>query len=306
MKHLPNELLYLLKVYNYIMYEIGLDRARSHADEIRAYIAKADFLDGYPTVKEYLSEDKSIDDIITYIQRNEKTYSLLGDWKNGEITALLSSKGIEGTIGIVGGFSVKKEGDNAYFLLPGSPCYSNKIVLLNADLNDDANIEKILWLEFYKTREGMCLEIFDDNCDTVKISFSDFEIEKVFHSVANLSECSKAPYDLAVKMAAAIFEKHEYDSTLLNEDENRLFPIVSFFAEIKREGLHGAYPEMNNLFSEYKIDKGQKILSKTALLTDEKKLASLSRKMARLLKSKKCAPLIDRINNDIIASQNNI
>ena len=72
MKHLPNELLYLLKVYNYIMYEIGLDRARSRADEIRAYIAKADFLDAYPTVKEYLSEDKSIDDIITYIQRNCK------------------------------------------------------------------------------------------------------------------------------------------------------------------------------------------------------------------------------------------
>ena len=39
MKHLPNELLYLLKVYNYITYEIGLDSARSRADEIREYIS---------------------------------------------------------------------------------------------------------------------------------------------------------------------------------------------------------------------------------------------------------------------------
>ena len=65
MKHLPTELLYLLKVYNYIKFDIGLDHARSRADDIRAFIAKADYLKDYPTILEYLSEDKSMEDIIT-------------------------------------------------------------------------------------------------------------------------------------------------------------------------------------------------------------------------------------------------
>lgn len=303
MKHLPSELLYLLKIYNFIMYDVGLEFARSHSEEIRDYISKADFLDAYPTVREYLSEDKSIDDIITYIQRNEKTYSLLGEWKDGEIEALFKSKGLEGAFGFSGAFSVKKEGDNAFFLLPNNPYSSNKILLLNADLAADVNIEKILWLEFYKTRDGMCLEIFDDCCKTLKVSFPDFEIKKVFHSAAILSEGAKNTYDSLSKMASAVFEKYEYDNTLLNDREKKLLPVIYFLESVKRGSLSGEHPEIDALFLEYGIAGGQKILSKAMQIGNDKKAAALAKKMARLLRSKKCIPLMDKLNKDMIASQ---
>ena len=145
MKHLPNELLYLLKVYNYVTQDIGLDCARSHSEDIREYIRNAEFLNEYPTVREYLSEEKSIDDILTYIQRNEKTYSLLGEWKDGEIESLFKSKGIVGSAKDLNcGISVKTEGEDAYFTLPGGECREQRIILKDCTLNEDVFIDNIL------------------------------------------------------------------------------------------------------------------------------------------------------------------
>lgn len=307
MKHLPNELLYLLKVYNYIRHDIGLDRARSRAEDIREYIRNADYLDAYPTVKEYISEDKSIDDIITYIQRNERTYSLLGEWAQRETETILSKKGLDGSsLSYLGGLLVKKEDDDAYFLLPSKPCIENKIVLLGADLSEDIFCEKVLWLELYRTQDGMCLEAFDDNCNTSKISFSDFKVEKMFFSAAPLSEGCRTVYDSCVRMASVILEKHGYDPTLLCDEEKQLMPVIKFLTDASKESLHGEYAYQDLLFCEYGIEKGRSLLSAVAMCDSDKKRAALSRKTTRLLKSKKCAPLIERIASELKESQKDI
>lgn len=308
MKHLPNELLYLLKVYNYITKEITLENARSRSEEIREYIANADYLGAFPTVKEYLSEEKSMEDIITYIQRNERTYSLLGDWANREASTLFSEKGIsfDGAVGIIGSLSVKKEDNNAFFLLPSMPCIYNKIVLLNADISEDVLVENILWLEFYRTRECMCLEVFDDNCRTVKISFSDFEVKKVFSSAEVLSKDCKSAYEACVHMCCAINEKLDYDPSLLNEKEKGLIPVITFLSAVSNLKLCGEYREMDTLFTGYGISKAKKLLSAVARCNSDKKSVALSKRMARLLKSKTCAPLLEKISNDIILSQKGI
>ena len=53
------------------------------------------------------------------------------------------------------------------------------------------------------------------------------------------------------------------------------------------------------------MEKAVKLLGKIAV-SDEKKKKSLSKKMESILKSKKSAPFIEKINAEIIASQENI
>ncbi len=306
MKHLPTELLYLLKVYNYVKDEIGLDRARSHADDIRAFIANADYLKDYPTILEYLSEDKSMEDIITYINRNERTYNLLGEWRDREMEALFREKGISSAaIGFIGGISVYNEEGNAYFLLPDSLCSKNKIVLLGADIMEDIHTDKVLWLEFYRTREGMALEVFDDSCKTFKVTFSDFECKKVFYSVEPLSVGNKTAYQSTLKMSAALCEKARSSFEQLNDKEKKVMFIALFFDALPRYELFGNYPEMSALLGQNGIEKAVKLLEKLAA-GDEKKKKSLSKKMESILKSKKSLSFIEKINAEIIASQENI
>ncbi len=305
MKHLPTELLYLLKVYNYIKDEIGLDRARSHADDIRAFIANADYLRDYPTILEYLSEDKSMEDIITYINRNERTYNLLGEWRDREMDALLSAKGITGTIGFIGGISVYKEEGNAYFLLPDKLYSTNKIVLLGANIEEDIHTEGILWLEFYRTKEGMALEVFDNNCKTYKVTFSDFECQKEYYSVEPLSKGNKTAYQSTLKMSVALCEKARTGFEQLNDREKKVMFIALFFDALSRYELFGNYPEMSALLGQNGIEKAVKLLEKIAA-GDDKKKKSLSKKMESILKSKKSLSFIKKINAEIIASQENI
>lgn len=304
MKHLPNELLYLLKVYNYVVYDIGLDRARSRAEDIRNYIANADFLHGHPTVLEYLSEEKSIEDIITYIQRNEKTYSLLGEWAARETEALFKEKNIEpSTLGITGGFSIKRDNCNAYFILPYKEGIDRRIVLLDADLTDDIYIEKVLWLEFYRKRDGMCFELFDDNCRTTKICFSDFEWQKVFLSAEILSKNCKSDFESAVKMSSFILEKYEYGKTLLNKKEAELLPVTKILA--RPENIHGSgsYEFLDACFKEHSISKGERIIASIKNSDSEKKIINASKKLMRLLRSNKCIPLMQDICKQITDSQ---
>ena len=240
MKHLPNELLYLLKVYNFITRDIGLDKARSRSEEIREYIKNASFLDAYPTVKEYLSEDKSIDDILTYIQRNEKTYSLLGEWKDGEISALLKSKGIEEPFDFTGSFDlgIDKEG-NAYFTLPYKPCINHKIVLVDSDCTEAVHVDEVLWLELYRTKESFGIEIFDNDCNTVKLSFSHFEAEKEFLYDSALIEGYRSSFEALSKLSSFIWEKHQYDASILNDGERALIFVAEFFASLDGDGYSG-------------------------------------------------------------------
>jgi len=302
MKHLPTELLYLLKVYNYIKDEIGIDRARSHADMIRRFIAEADYLKSFPGIMEYLSEEKSMEDIITYIQRNEKTYSLLGQWKDREIEALFAEKGIEGFFGMIGGFSVERcEDGSAYFVLPLKECMIQKIVLENADITDSISIEKVLWLELYRSRDGLFLEMFDNDCNTTKIGFSDFHREIVFLSAAPLSQNARSPLDGAVRMAQHIYDKFCCNASLLNEKERKLLPLIRFLSELSSGTLSGGdHPDALALFSEYGIEKGQRLLSR---LEDDKSSAKASKKLLRLLRSKKCLPLTTHLCEEIISSQ---
>jgi len=304
MKHLPNELLYLLKVYNYVVHDIGLDRARSHADEIREYIAKADYLDPYPTVREYLSEDKSMEDIITYISRNERTYDLLGQWRDREMEHLLSEKGLSESFGFIGGMSVFREGKNAYFILPCNAYSTNKIVLLDADISEDIHTEKILWLELYRTKEGMSLEVFDDNCKTYKVSFSDFECRKIYYSVEPLSAGNKTPYITAVRMSSALCEKAT-ESSFLNDGERRIMFLALFFDALSRHSLTGKYDEVAAVLSQNGMEKAVKILSKIADC-DEKNKKALSKKMESILRSKKSVPFIEKVICEIKASQEGI
>lgn len=304
MKHLPTELLYLLKVYNYIKFDIGLDHARSRADDIRAFIAKADYLKDYPTILEYLSEDKSMEDIITYITRNERTYNLLGEWRDREMDALLSAKGISGTIGFIGGMSVIKEGENAYFLLPDKLYSKNKIVLIGANIEEDINTDKILWLEFYRTKEGMALEVFDDNCKTYKVTFSDFECRKEYYSVEPLSVGNKTPYISAVRMSSALCEKAS-DSSVLNDAERRIMFLALFFDALSQYSLTGKYDEVAAVLFQNGMEKAVKLLLKIAD-SDEKKKKALSKKLESILKSKKSVPFIEKVICEIIASQKDI
>lgn len=303
MKHLPNELLYLLKVYNFIKFDIGVDRARSHADEIRNFIANADYLSAYPTVKEYLSEDKSMEDIITYITRNERTYDLLGQWRDREMEHILSGKGLS-TFGFIGGLDVMKEGKYAYFLLPCNEYSKNKIVLLDADISEDIHTKNILWLELYKTKEGMALEVFDDDCKTCKVTFSDFECRKLYYSVAPLSVGNKTAYQSAVKMSSALCEKAS-DSDLLNDEERKIMFLALFFDALSRHGLNGKYEEISALLSANGMDKAVKLLEKISSC-DDKKRKALSKRIESLLKSKKYAPFMEKIAEEIKNSQKNI
>lgn len=305
MKHLPTELLYLLKVYNYIKFDIGLDHARSRADDIRAFIAKADYLKDYPTILEYLSEDKSMEDIITYITRNERTYSLLGEWRDREMEHLLSEKGLSGSFGFIGGMSVKKEGENGYFLLPDKLYSKNKIVLIGANIEEDIHTDKILWLEFYRTKEGMALEVFDDSCKTYKVTFSDFECRKKYYSVEPLSVGNKTAYQSAIKMSAALCEKARASFEQLNDREKGVMFIALFFDALSRYELFGNYPEISALLRENGMEKAVKLLEKIAV-SEEKKKKSLSKKMESILKSKKSLSFIEKINAEIIESQKNI
>lgn len=306
MKHLPNELLYLLKVYNYIMFEIGIDSARSHSDEIRDYIAKADFLDAYPTVREYLSEDKSMEDIITYIRRNEKTYALLSEWKDGEISSLFKSRGIDGSFSFTGSFDLNIDSfGSAYFVLPYKPCIQHKIVLLDADTEGHIHVDNILWFEFYKTKEALCIEIFGDNCETTKITFSDFECQKLFSSGTSLTESSISSFDRVTRLSSFIGEKHEYDPSLLNDKERSLLPAVRFFINADRPDSDTAANSVISLLNEYKLEKAVKILESIKLSDSEKKKAALSKKLLRFLKSKKCNPFIEKVLSELIDSQKN-
>ncbi len=307
MKHLPNELLYLLKVYNYIVHEIGLDRARSRSEEIREYIKNASFLDAYPTVKEYLSEDKSIDDIITYIQRNEKTYSLLGEWKDGEISSILKSMGIEAALDFIGGFDLEVDSDgNTYFTLPYKPCIQHKIVLLDADNEGAVHVDKILWLELYRTKEALSLEIFDDNCHTVKITFSDLECRKIFLSGVFLTENCKSSFDAVSKLSAFIDEKYQYEASILNDEEIAILPIAGFFANINDLKSDTFISSVIALFDEYSIEKGAKLLKTLSASDSEKKKISTLKKVKRLLASNKCGPLMGSVLEKLIRSQKDI
>lgn len=307
MKHLPNELLYLLKVYNFITREIGLDKARSRSEEIREYIRQADFLNDYPTVREYLSEDKTIDDILTYIQRNEKTYSLLGEWKDGEIAALFKSKGIEGAFCFTGSFYLDIDKDGyTYFTLPYKPCILHKVVLLGADNEKSVHVEEILWLEFYRTKEAFCIEIFDNNCNTVKVSFSDFEVEKKFLSGLALSEGCKTTYEAISKMSSFVWDKFEYDENLLSDGERAILPIVGFFASLEEGEYSGNTEDIIQLFNEYAVEKGEKLIKAYSECDSEKKKLSVLKKIKRLLMSKKCRSFMEEILERLINTQKDI
>lgn len=307
MKHLPNELLYLLKIYNFVTKEIGIDHARSRSEEIREYIRQADFLNAYPTVKEYLSEDKSIDDILTYIQRNEKTYSLLGEWKDGEISSLFKSKGLEGAaFGFVGGFDIDidKEG-NAYFTLPYKTCISQKIVLLDSDCVSAIHVDEILWFEFYRSKEFYCIEIFDDDCNTVKVTFSDFKAEKSFSRGEPLCEGVKSSFEAVSRLSDFIFEKNLYDPSLLSEGERNMLSVASFFAFVCGRECKFDITDIISLFNEYSIGKGEKLLKAYGECDVEKKRLSIQKKIKRLLMSKKSASLVNDIFEKLVNTQKN-
>ena len=308
MKHLPNELLYLLKVYNYVTQDIGLDCARSHSEDIREYIRNAEFLNEYPTVREYLSEEKSIDDILTYIQRNEKTYSLLGEWKDGEIESLFKSKGIEGNAkDLICGISVKIDGEDAYFTLPGGECREQRIILKDCTLNEDVFIDNILWAELYRSKDGgYSFEIFDGDCNTVKIDFSDFECKKMFFSAAPLINGCKNDFCAVVKTSEFLNEKYRNDSSSFSEGEITLLPVIRFFAfdgeALDRSDLN----EIISLFDEYDLKKGVKLLISLSESESEKKKISISKKIKRLLASRKCRPFVKTVLEKMIDTQKDI
>ena len=224
-------------------------------------------------MREYLSEDKSIEDIITYIRRNEKTYSLLSEWKDGEISSLFKSRGIEDSFNFCKSFDLKVDSfGNTYFTLPYKPCIEYKIVLLDADNEGSIHVENILWFEFYRTKEALCIEIFDDNCETTKITFSDFECKKLFSSGTSLSENCRSAFEGVTKLSSFINEKYEYDPALLNE---------------------------------YKLLKAVKILNSITLSDSERKKSALSKKLLRFFRSKKCIPFIEKVLSELMDSQKN-
>ena len=306
MKHLPNELLYLLKVYNHITKEIGLDHARSRSGEIREYIKNATFLDAYPTVREYLSEDKSIDDIITYIQRNEKTYSLLGEWKDGEILSILRSKGIDGTIS-AGDFDlyVDKEG-NTYFTLPYKPCIRHKIVLVEADNSGPVHVDDVLWLELYRTKEALCLEMFDLGCNTVKITFSDLECKKLFSDCTSLIEGCKSSFDAVTRISSFIWEKHQYDPSILSDMEKELLPLVRFFLGLDSGDLDTDLEPVLAFMEKCGIEKGARLLGALSECDSDRKKQSLVRKIKRPLRSKSTSPIMKDLCEKLIEAQRSI
>ena len=294
MKHLPNELLYLLKVYNYITKDIGLERARSNAEKIREYIKNADFLAPFPTVLEYLSEDKSIEDIITYIQRNERTYSLLGEWKDRELTSVLESAGIDGFIGFVGCLELKKRDNDAYFTLPDGPCTEKLLIMENADLPTDISTAPLL-----------CLEVFDDSCNIYKVSFSSLRSEKIFYSAAPLSYGCKKSFDAVTRMCTFLCEKAKNSASKLNDSETELLPFIRLYALEGTPEWSAAIFSTICIFNEYGIEKGEKLI-KALSSADDKKIKGLTKKLSRLLRSKKCASLNEAILNSLIISQETI
>lgn len=306
MKHLPNELLYLLKVYNYIMRDIGLDRARSNSEKIREYIRNADFLAPFPTVLEYLSEDKSIDDIITYIQRNERTYSLLGEWKEREAAAILSEAGADASLCAIGQIELIKDKDRAYFTAQSGPCTEKRIVMKDADLACDLSIDSILWLELYRTKDGLCLEIFDDGCRTCRVSFSALSTEKVFYSALPLTEGLSKDFDAAHRLCAHLNEKASCATSLLNSEERELLPFIRLFALEGSTEWAALLPRPAEVFDEYSLTKGAKILNKLSAAENEKKARAHTKALARFLRSKKCTPLTEGLLKKLKKSQETV
>jgi len=301
MKHLPNELLYLLKIYNYVMYDIGLDHARSRAEDIREYIRKADYLRDHPGLMEYLSEEKSMEDIITYIKRNEKTYELLTQWKDREQTAIFEAKGIADMgdmLGFIGDITVYAgDGCDAYITIPNSTTCSMKIIFKGAALSENITIsEEVLWSEFYRTRECYCWELFLDNFETVKLSFEDFFYEKTFYNACNVSLFCSDPWEILFDISEVIFEKRKYDPSLLCEKEKELLPLIDFILSIRDMNTKDASPEAVEAFLSHTRELG---------LSKAEKLIT-SQKLHRYLCSAECEGLWRRIYKELCESQEDI
>ena len=315
MKHLPTELLYLLKIYNYIMYEIGLDSARSRAEEIRAYIDSCTFLKDHPGLYEYLSPDKSMEDIITYIKRNEKTYDMLSEWKDGECSSLFEAKGLENYLdrAVICSYelSFKRTDTNDAFLeFDGGDLSTTKLILEGAQLSDDITVtDGVLWYEFYRRRDGkLSFELFTDSLDTVKLDFDDFRCERVFYNATEAFPFWDNPYELLCDMSSVIYEKKLYDASLLTNEEGIILPVVEFLHFLNMCRIEDASKEavaaFRSLLQEYGLKKQDKLLVK---LLKKKKFSVYSRnKLISSLSLAECESLWRRLYGDICNSQKNV
>lgn len=314
MKHLPTELLYLLKIYNYVMFEIGLDSARSRAEEIREYIASCTFLKDHPGLFEYLSPEKSMEDIITYIKRNEKTYEMLGEWKHGECDSLFESRGLDNCIhrAVISDKLVFKRTDtkDAYIEFDDGNYSYTKLILVGAELSEDVTItEELLWYEFYRNRDGrLCLEMFTESLETVKIEFNDFTCEKVFYNATEAFPFWDNPYEYICDMASIIYHKHRSDPSLLCKEENDILPIVEFLHFLNLSNLGEASKDATDAFisllREYGLTKQEKLLVK---LSEKKKFSVYNRnKLINALSLAEGECLWRRLYNDICNSQKDV
>ncbi|MBQ4067518.1 MAG: hypothetical protein IJD22_07740 [Clostridia bacterium] len=221
---------------------------------------------------------------------------------------LLEQKGIDASLNIKGRFSLKKEDRDAYFLLPDAPCKMKKILLKNATVSGNTETADILWLELYRMGDCYYLEIFDDECRTLKVSFDDLSCGTHFLSALPLASCCKSSYEALTRVSSHILEKHLYDPSILCESEKELLPCIKLFAH-----LCTSHPienddaiEARSLFKEAGIEQGLKLLKDDSYCSNEKKALSISKKLARLLKSKKCDPLKKVLLERILLSQEHI
>lgn len=303
MKHLPDQLLYLLKVYNYITVDVGLASARSREEDIRAFIKDADYLLPYGAILEYLSPEKSISEIITYTERNQKTYSLLKDWKNREIEAIFAAVGIEDSFSLEGDFCLYKEGDNAYFTLPRNAYSLHRIVLENAHIAEDIILKDVIWAELYRSGNGFGFELFTDSLEHIKLSFDGLCAERIFLSVSPLADEAKAETDGVFSMCDALFEKYSEDPALFNESEEKLLPYILFFHALSSGSIDSICPIVCDFFSDRGLKKGRSLFEKVNTCENPKKARRLALKIKKYVKSKKCAEAVSALVKDIRNSQ---
>ncbi len=314
MKHLPTEMLYFLRIYNYIQFEIGLESAKAREKDIRAFIASCDFLKDYPTLSEDFSERKSIDHIITYIKRIEKTYDIIRQWKDKECEALFSEIGENDHLcSHYGPLAIKKDisESNAYMLLYDIEFADINLIFKGADLKEDITISnEVLWYELYRSAEGMVYEVFTEDFKTVKIVFKELKIEKIFPSALDISPLDISPWEHLVSMASLIYEKYEYDPSLLCEKELSLLQTLEFLSALRNWNIKKASSDAIDSFAllleEYSLNKAKKLLDAILETKKDRRAERLHQKLLRELSNVYGEELWRRLYGEICVSQSQI